>query len=894
MDRLDSASQATVNNSETVGEQNSPTVLVVDDDPTNLQIVHHLLSELGIVVKISSSGERALQQLKLSLVDLILLDVMMPGMSGIQTCKRLKSQPHTRNIPVVFMTALTDINSVVGAFEAGGIDYITKPFFNQELVARVKTHLKVGQLQASLELRNAELQQKVLELQTTQHALKQAHDELELRVAERTAELTEMNARLERNIVDQRWTERALRESERRFRHVITSISDHIYVVRLTREGQKRIVYLSPKIEAISGHPQSKFLDNVDYWASFVTHPEDQPTLQQKWAALAGQKNSEVEYRIVRADGKVVWVRDSARVSQEADSLVVYGVISDISPRIRLQERLQAIHNTSHQLTLLHDETAILKRVFEIINDTVDFDQASYGLLSSSDNKLIYRHLTPEGWRQGETLSLTTEKNIGVYVVRSGRPVLIEDARKNRRFVLPQTHPPVISELCVPLKVQERVIGVLHVQSGQPYHFSQGDQLLLKTLADQLAVAIQSARLYKEIENRIAQISALAAAGRAMSSTLDLEAVLSKTMDVARQLLAAEGVAVLLHDSRRDCLYFAAAASPGATHMIGKIVPLENSVAGWSFVKNEPVFITDVTQDPRFFSGIDQATGLITKSLLAVPLVHRQTKIGVLEAANKDSGVFNRGDLEKLETLAYSASIAIANARLFEQVQLGREQLRHLTQEVVNAQEEERQRLSYELHDEVGQTLTSLKLSLELLQGDLTPECLLLDNKIGRAIDLTIVLTQRLRILARSLRPPALDVAGLNGALEDHCFEFAAQVGLEIEYHGQEITGASEPVKIFLYRCVQEALNNVAKHAKASRVSVNLKLVQDTIQLSIEDNGVGFDPEAVMAQLPRLRGIGLLGLQERVELFGGTFAVVSQFGQGTLLTVGLPMEEHDD
>jgi PAS domain S-box-containing protein len=873
-----------------VGQDNAPTVLVVDDDPINLRVTFDILEKVGISVKVAHSGERALQQLDHITVDLILLDIMMPGMSGIETCKRLKKRPDTRDIPIVFMTALTDAKSITDAFDAGASDYITKPFFQQEIVARVKTQLRIQQLQNNLQSRNAELRQNVTGLKAAQHAIQQAHDQLEQRVQKRTAELVEVNERLERKIIEHQWTERALRESEHRFRHVISSISDHIYVMRITELGERYLVYISPKIEAVSGYSQSTFLNNTNFWHSSVVHPDDRHIVKHQWTALAEQQSIEVEYRIIRADGRVMWVRDSASVAQEAQrSITIYGVISDIDSRIQVQERLQAIYKTSRELTLLNNETAILEDVFRIINDAVDFDRASYGLLNKTQDQLSFWALSPDGWQPGISLPVDSEQGVGPVVVRTGRARLINDIGPENHYVSCHADWMARSELCVPMIIKEQVIGVLNLESERPDGFTPDDQLLFQTIADQTAAALQSARLYVEVENRVAQISALALAGRAMSSTLDLETVLTQTMDVARQLLAAEGVAVLLYNPQQDNLFFAAAASPGSERMIGKPVPLEGSIAGWSFVHNEAILVTDAATDPRFYSGIDRTTGLVTQSLLAVPLHHRGAKIGILEAANKASGSFSEDDLKKIETLAYSASTAIANARLFEQVQRGREQLRHLAQEVVNAQEDERQRLSYELHDDVGQTLTALKLSLEMLQGDLPENYEILDRRIEKSIELTIALTRRLRTLARNLRPPALDVTGLNGALEDHCLEFAEQVGIEIVYQGQEVIEASEQAKIFLYRSVQEALNNVAKHARATRVAVTLETLPKLIQLSVVDNGVGFEVDAVMDQ-PRNKGIGLLGLQERLESLGGNMEISSQTDQGTTLTISLPLE----
>ncbi len=140
-------------------------VLIVDDTPTNLEVVSDSLSDAGFDVAIATSGERALQQIERRLPDLILLDVMMPGINGFETCRRLKSNEHTRHIPIVFMTALTDTKSKVEALDLGAVDYIAKPFHEKEVLARVRTHLQLHQLNQSLSQR---VEQAREELQTSQ------------------------------------------------------------------------------------------------------------------------------------------------------------------------------------------------------------------------------------------------------------------------------------------------------------------------------------------------------------------------------------------------------------------------------------------------------------------------------------------------------------------------------------------------------------------------------------------------------------------------------------------------------------------------------------------------------------------------------------------------------
>jgi signal transduction histidine kinase len=146
-------------------------ILIVDDTPTNLDVISEALGDAGFDVAIATSGERALQQLERKLPDVILLDVMMPGIDGFETCRRLKGNSKTCDIPVIFMTALSDADSKVQALELGAVDYITKPFQEKEVLARVKTHLQLRRLTQNLE---HQVSQKAFELQASQLKLIQS------------------------------------------------------------------------------------------------------------------------------------------------------------------------------------------------------------------------------------------------------------------------------------------------------------------------------------------------------------------------------------------------------------------------------------------------------------------------------------------------------------------------------------------------------------------------------------------------------------------------------------------------------------------------------------------------------------------------------------------------
>jgi DNA-binding NarL/FixJ family response regulator len=140
------------------------TVMVVDDIPANVDVVLGLLHESGYRVLVADSGFRGIEQLELELPDLILLDLMMPGMDGIETCLRIKVREAWRHIPVVMMTAADELSKKLAAFEAGAVDFLTKPIQPEEVLARVRTHLHIRELQAQLETMNRNLTQKNQEL----------------------------------------------------------------------------------------------------------------------------------------------------------------------------------------------------------------------------------------------------------------------------------------------------------------------------------------------------------------------------------------------------------------------------------------------------------------------------------------------------------------------------------------------------------------------------------------------------------------------------------------------------------------------------------------------------------------------------------------------------------
>ena len=154
-------------------------LLIVDDTPTNLEILVDFFADAGFEVYVATSGEHALTQVNEVPPDLILLDVMMPGIDGFETCRRLKASAETKDIPVIFMTALSDTSDKVKGLTVGAVDYVTKPLQQEEVLARVNTHLTIRRLQRHLEESNQSLQQEIVERKRTEKALHVYSERLE-------------------------------------------------------------------------------------------------------------------------------------------------------------------------------------------------------------------------------------------------------------------------------------------------------------------------------------------------------------------------------------------------------------------------------------------------------------------------------------------------------------------------------------------------------------------------------------------------------------------------------------------------------------------------------------------------------------------------------------------
>lgn len=379
---------------------------------------------------------------------------------------------------------------------------------------------------------------------------------------------------------------------------------------------------------------------------------------------------------------------------------------------------------------------------------------------------------------------------------------------------------------------------------------------------------------------------ALRAANVALTETLDLAAVLETLLDYLDELAPCDSNDILLRANSANLVLYAQRGyelRPAWLRVrVAAFGHLETVING-----KESLRINDTQTYPDWRHHFTEAREV--RSWLGIPLMVGGQVIGLCSLNHSEPDHFNDECQALAETLVAQAAIAIQNARWFTELRTSREQLRELAKRIVTVQEEERRRVSRELHDEAGQSLTALKLSLEMIHAELPPALETIDQSLAEAIELTDETMERIRRLAHGLRPPALDALGLHTALEGLCCEFANRAGLEMVYEGCELPRLPDTLTISLYRFAQEALTNVIKHANANRVEVSLWRQGDQLCLMVADDGRGLPTEERPPTLSDSSGLGLVGMTERLMLLGGQLKIESQPGEGTRLTAYAPL-----
>ena len=459
-------------------------------------------------------------------------------------------------------------------------------------------------------------------------------------------------------------------------------------------------------------------------------------------------------------------------------------------------------------------------------------------------------------------------------VLREARPLRLGNISEDPRSVgFPPNHPMMRTFLGVPILLRSVVYGNLYLaEKLDGSEFTEEDEDLTQLLAAQAAVAIENARLHTSSMRWLRHLESLNEIGSALASQIELEPLLGIVATRLRELVEARIVLVALPDTP-ESLRVSAADGEGAEAMVGTRLTLEGSKIGRVLERARSERVDSVAADPE----VDQAAirGISVSTALYVPLVVEGEPIGVVAAHDKLAADPRFGDEDVLlaESLAKRAAIGVNLSR-----RVSREAMRR----VVDGQELERKRLARELHDETGQALTSILLGLKALEQAIeTKEG---HERVAAVRELVVSTLQSVRRLAVELRPAALDDFGLAPALQRlvdiHRQHTSLNVDLEVTIGDGRLPA---DVETTMYRIVQESLTNIAKHARATSVSILVTRKQNAAVAVIEDDGEGFDADGPPS------GLGLGGMRERVSLVGGRLRIETGPGKGTTIAAEIPL-----
>ncbi|MCZ6626529.1 MAG: GAF domain-containing sensor histidine kinase, partial [Deltaproteobacteria bacterium] len=443
----------------------------------------------------------------------------------------------------------------------------------------------------------------------------------------------------------------------------------------------------------------------------------------------------------------------------------------------------------------------------------------------------------------------------------------------------------------VPIGAKGEVLGILSFLTREEHQFSNEEVAFLYTVAGQAAIAIQNAQLYEQVERRTHELSALQSVTATASQSLDLDIVLREVIKKIREIFHFDATRIFLFDPQMDELHLRASfeAKPEPWAQV-RVFRRGQGNAGRVAETGEPLIFEDVRSDPRYqklsHTRTTQHAGF---SFLGVfPIKSKLWTVGTIACMGQNPRRLTPGEIQLITSMAGQIGIAVENATLFQKTVTRAKELTALSRRLVEVQEAERRSIARELHDEVGQLLTGLKLTLNRSRRGPAGNN---NDNFTQALTLVDELIRRVRDLSLDLRPAMLEDLGLLPVLLWHFEQYTAQTRVKVSFEHSGLNGQRFQLNVetAAYRIVQEALTNIARYAKVRKATVRVCADQSNLNVRVENQGVGFDPQAALAGG---KASGLTGMRERAISLGGQLTIESAPGarSGTKLTADLPLK----
>ncbi len=432
------------------------------------------------------------------------------------------------------------------------------------------------------------------------------------------------------------------------------------------------------------------------------------------------------------------------------------------------------------------------------------------------------------------------------------------------------------SQLFLPLRFGGALRGMFVLYHDRTRRYDDEERSLAQIFADQAAIAIEHARLFEAERQAREQTAVILEATRSVGSSLQLDEVLLKAASCIATSLGQDNCSVWLLDERRKSLIPRCACSAGGeVNDFPEMDPirLEATPRLRAVLQSSQPYLVE---EPEDLAEIEAAAQLNERlgAFLLVPLMAYEHAVGWVGVPTRHPGDrFDAAAIELAAAIGRSAALAVENARLHEQS-------KHL------AVSEERNRLARELHDSVTQSLFSMTLITQALPRILESDYAHARERVERLNELARGALAEMRALIFQLRPAAMEDEPLADALRKYAEAFRGRERVDVEVVIDPTLRLPSPVEEGIFRIAQEALNNVAKHAKATSVSLALEVGGEVVALEVVDDGVGFAAEA--SERGR-SGLGITSMRERAELLGGSLSIETASGTGSRVRVQIPL-----
>lgn len=395
-----------------------------------------------------------------------------------------------------------------------------------------------------------------------------------------------------------------------------------------------------------------------------------------------------------------------------------------------------------------------------------------------------------------------------------------------------------------------------------------------------LATQEREKRLRQEAVARLRTINAISSS---VTGSLELGVILNDALDKALEATQTKTGGVFLTDRTTQKLTLAVyrGAPEGLTEAM-KQRSASESLCDWVARTGKPRIVKDLDEEQQGMRSIFGESG--ARSLIAAPLMSRSRVIGVMQLADPQPGRFCAEDMELLTAVGNAIGVAVENSYLCNNI-------RYYAQQVTRAQEDERARIARELHDDTIQSLVVLSRRIEALTRSNEEQSRIGTDPLRELQRITDDIIQSVRRFNRDLRPSTLDDLGLLPTLEGLAAHLTENDGIaaRLSVAGEKRRLAPE-TELVLFRIAQEALNNIKKHAQATQATIAVRFAEDLVEMTVQDNGKGFNLTATMEELAVAGHLGLIGMRERARLLGGLLSIQTEPRRGTKVIITVPTQ----